>query len=113
MSPSVPKCNLDGGGSSEANEAILRGRSVSNKGVLFSVPETSQDFTGETEGDEGISCCNFVNKVCPPFSAFSKQGLPLVGAFDPNFFHDSSVSSVLPSRCQLFFSILLESSFAS
>ena len=67
----------------------------------------------ETEGDEGISCYNLVNKVRPTFSAFSKQGLPLVRAFDPNFFPDSSVSSVLPSRCQFFFSIPLESSFAS
>ena len=55
MSSSVLKRYLERGGSSEANRAILRGRSLSNKGVLASVPETSKDFTGETEGDEGIS----------------------------------------------------------
>ena len=33
-------------------------------------------------------------------------------AFDPNFLPYSSVSSILPSLCQPFFSIPLESSFA-
>ncbi|RVW92960.1 Transposon TX1 uncharacterized 149 kDa protein [Vitis vinifera] len=112
VSSSVPKLNLEGGGSSEANRAILRGRSLSNKGVLASVPETSKDFTGETEGDEGISRCNLVNKVRHPFLALSEQGLPWVGAFDPKFLLESSVSSVSPSCCQPLFSIPLESSFA-
>ena len=112
VSSSVPKLNLEGGGSSEANRAILRGRSLSNKGVLASVPETSKDFTGETEGDEGISQCNLVNKVRHPFLALSEQGLPWVGAFDPKFLLESSVSSVSPSCCQPLFSIPLESSFA-
>ena len=48
----------------------------------------------------------------PPFLALSEQGLPLVGAFDPKFLPESSVSSVRPSRCQPLFSIPLESSFA-
>ncbi|RVW36396.1 putative ribonuclease H protein [Vitis vinifera] len=112
VSSSVPKLNLEGGGSSEANRAILRGRSLSNKGVLAPVPETSKDFTGETEGDEGISQCNLVNKVRHPFLALSEQGLPWVGAFDPKFLLESSVSSVSPSCCQPLFSIPLESSFA-
>ena len=112
MSSSVPKRNLEGGGSSEANLAILRGRSLSSKGVLSPIPKTSQDFIKETEGDEGISDCNLVNKVRPPFSAFSEQGLPLVGAFDPKFLPNSYVSFVRPSHCQPFFPILLELSFA-
>ena len=72
VSPFALKHNLDGGGSVEANLAIFRGSSVSNKGVLSPVPKTSQDFIGETEGDKGISRCSLVNKVCPPISAFSE-----------------------------------------
>ena len=42
VSPSAPKRNLDGGGSTKANLAIFRGKPVSNKGVLSPVPETFQ-----------------------------------------------------------------------
>ncbi|RVW46833.1 hypothetical protein CK203_075657 [Vitis vinifera] len=87
VSTSVPKRNLDGGGSSEANRAILRGRSVSNKGILSPISKTPKI----SPGDRGrrISRCNLVNKVCllsQLLSSFSEQGLPLVGAFHPNFF---------------------------
>ena len=99
MSPFTPKCNLDGGGSAEANLAIFQGSSVSNKGVLSPVPETSQDFTGETEGDKGMSRCSLVNKVCPPFLASSEQGHPLAGSFAPKSLPVSSVSAVHPFRC--------------
>ncbi|RVX09483.1 hypothetical protein CK203_015263 [Vitis vinifera] len=117
--PAVPlssKLQRLGSFAKEANRAILRGRSVSNKGVLSLISKTSQDFTGETEG-ERISRCNLVNKVCSSFlsflrAAFSEQGLPLVGAFHPNFLPDSSVSFVLPSDVSFFF-IPLESSFTS
>ena len=103
MLPFAPKCNLDGGGSMEANLTIFRGGSVSNKGVFSPIPETSQVFIGETEGDEGISCCNLVNKVCPPFSASSEQVHPLARAFAPKSLPVSSVSTVHHFRCQPFF----------
>ena len=69
---SDPKRNLEGGGSSEAMRATLWGGSLSSKSDLSPVPKTSKDFSGETEGDEGISRCNLVNKVRPPFSALSE-----------------------------------------
>ncbi|RVX18326.1 LINE-1 retrotransposable element ORF2 protein [Vitis vinifera] len=72
-----------GGGSAEANLAIFQGSSVSNKDVLSPVPETTQDFTGEIEGDKGMSRCSLVSKVCPPFLASSEQGHPLAGSFAP------------------------------
>ena len=52
-----------------------------------------------------------VNKVRPPFLAVSERDLPLVGAFEPKFLPESSVSVVHPSRCQPFSSFSLESSF--
>ena len=103
MLPFAPKHNLDGGGSTEANLAIFRGGSVSNKGVFSPIPETSQVFIGETEGDEGISCCNLVNKACPPFSASSEQIHPLARAFASKSLPVSSVSTVHHFRCQPFF----------
>ena len=105
VSPCAPKCNLDGGGSAEANLAIFWGSSISNKGVLSPVPEISQDITGETKGDEGLSRCSLVNKVCLPFSASSEQGHPLVRAFVPKSLPVSSISVVHPFRCRPFFSI--------
>ena len=54
MLPFALKRNLDGGISVQANLAIFRGSSVFNQGVLSPVPEISQDFTEETEGDEGL-----------------------------------------------------------
>ncbi|KAL6348507.1 hypothetical protein AAG906_009967 [Vitis piasezkii] len=66
-----------------------------------------------TEGDEGISPCNWVKKVRPPSLALSEKDLPLVGAFNPNILSDSSVSSVIPSRCQAFSPFPLESSLVS
>ena len=47
----------------------------------------------------------------PPFLALSEQDLPLVGAFEPKFLPESSVSLVHPSCCQPFSSFPLESSF--
>ena len=113
VSSFAPKRNLDGGGSAEANLAIFRCILVSNKGVLSPVPEISQDITGETKGDEGLSRCSLVNKVCLPFSASSEQGHPLVRAFVPKSLPVSSVFAVTFFRCQPFFSIPLESNFAS
>ena len=93
--------------------AIFRCSSVSNKGVLSPVLEISQDIIGETEGDEGLSRCSMVNKVRLPFSTSSEQGHPLAGAFVPKSLPVSSVSAVSSFRCQPFFSIPLESNFAS
>ena len=99
MSPSSPKHNLVGGGFAEANLAIFQGSSVSNKDVLSPVPETTQDFTGEIEGDKGMSRCSLVSKVCPPFLASSEQGHPLAGSFAPKSLPVSSVFAVHPFRC--------------
>ena len=66
-----------------------------------------------TEGDEGISPCNWVKKVRHPSLALSEKDLPLDGAFNPNILSDSSVSSVLPALCQAFSPIPLESSLVS
>ena len=113
MSPCAPKCNLDGGGSAEANLAIFWGSSISNKGVLSPVPEISQDITGETKGDEGLSRCSMVNKVCLPFSASFEKGHPLAGAFVPKSLPVYSVSVFHSFRCQPISSIPLESNFVS
>ena len=109
----VPKRNLDGDGAPEANRGFIWGRSVFKKGALSSVSEKSRRFTGGIEGDEGISTCNWVKKVSPPSVALSEKDLPLDGAFNPNILSDSSVSSVIPSRCQAFSPIPLESSLVS
>ncbi|RVW27818.1 hypothetical protein CK203_107068 [Vitis vinifera] len=55
--------------------ATLWGGSLSSNSDLSPVPETSKDFSGETEGVEGISRCNLVNKPsqCQPFSSFSLE----------------------------------------
>ena len=105
MSSSTPKRNLDGGGSAEANLAIFRGKPVSNKGVLPPAPETSQVFTREIEGGDEFSRCSLANKVCPPFSASSKQGHPLAGALAPKSLPFSSVFAIHLFWCQLFFRI--------
>ena len=96
VSPSAPKRNLDGGGFTEANLSIFRGKPVSNKGVLSPVPETFQVFIGKIEGGDGFSRCGLANKVCPPFSTSAEQGHPLVGAFAPKSLPISSVSVVRP-----------------
>ena len=96
---STPKRNLEGGGSPEANRDTFRGKSRSSKSDLSPGLETSKAFTGETEGEEGISQCKLVNKVRPPFLAVFERDLPLVGAFEPKFLPESSVSLVHPSRC--------------
>ena len=102
MKSLAPKRNLDGDGAPEANRGFIWGRSVFKNGALSPVSKKSRHFTGGIEGDEGISLCNWVKKVRPPSLALSEKGLPLVGAFNPNILSDSSVSSVLPSRCQAF-----------
>ena len=96
---STPKRNLEGGGSSEANQDTFRSKSLSSKSDLSPGSETSKVFIGETERDEGISQCKLVNKVRPPFLALSEQDLPLVGAFEPKFLPEPSVSLVHPSHC--------------
>ncbi|RVW77727.1 Transposon TX1 uncharacterized 149 kDa protein [Vitis vinifera] len=81
--------------------SLRKAQSKIRGGVFY--PEANiQSFTGETEGDEGISQCKLVNKVRPPFLALSEQDLPLVGAFEPKFLLESSVSLVHPSRCVAF-----------
>ena len=109
----VPKRNLDGDGAPEANRGFIWGRSVFKKGALSPVSEKSRRVTEGTEGDEGISPCNWVKKVRPPSLALSEKDLPLVGAFNPNILSVSSVSSVIPSRCQAFSPFPLESSLVS
>ena len=99
----APKCNLDGGGSMEANLTIFRCSLVSNKGVVSPVPKISQDITGETEKDEGLSCCSLVNKMCLPFSASSEQDHHLARAFVPKSLPVSSVSTVSSFWCPPFF----------
>ncbi|RVW99859.1 hypothetical protein CK203_029193 [Vitis vinifera] len=109
----APMRNLDGDGAPEANRGFIWGRSVFKKGALSPVSEKSRHFTEGTEGDEGISPCNWVKKVRPPSLALSEKDLPLGGAFNPNILSDSSISSILPSRCQAFSPIPLESSLVS
>ena len=109
---SSPKRNLEGGGSTEANRDTFRGKSLSSNSDLSPGSKTSKVFTGETEGDDGISQCKLVNKVRSLFLALFEQDLLLVGAFEPKFLLESSVSLVHPSRCQPFSSFPLESSFA-
>ncbi|RVX05721.1 Transposon TX1 uncharacterized 149 kDa protein [Vitis vinifera] len=109
----APKRNLDGDGAPEANRGFIRGRSVFKKGALSPVSEKSRRFTGGTEGDEGISPCNWVKKVRPPSLALSEKDLPLAGAFNPNILSESSVSSVIPSRRLAFSPFPLESSLVS
>ena len=96
---STPKRNLEGGGSSEANQDTFRSKSLSSKSDLSPGSETSKVFIGEIERDEGISQCKLVNKVRPPFLALFEQDLPLVGAFEPKFLPEPSVSLVHPSHC--------------
>ena len=99
---STPKRNLKGGGSPEANRDTFRGKYRSRKSDLSTGFETSKAFTGETEGEEGILQCKLVNKVRTPFLAVFERDFPLVGAFEPNFLPETSVSLVHPSRCQSF-----------
>ena len=109
---STPKRNLKGGGSPEANRDTFRGKYRSRKSDLSTGFETSKAFTGETKGEEGILQCKLVNKVRTPFLAVFERDFPLVGAFEPNFLPETSVSLVHPSRCHSFSSIPLESSYA-
>ncbi|RVX07687.1 hypothetical protein CK203_021949 [Vitis vinifera] len=68
-----PKRNLEGGGSRRQIETLF-GANLSPVKRSFSWFKTSKVFTGETEGDEGISQCKLVNK---PFSSFRwSQALP-------------------------------------
>ena len=99
---STPKRNLKGGGSPEANRDTFRGKYRSRKSDLSTGFETSKAFTGETKGEEGILQCKLVNKVRTPFLAVFERDFPLVGAFEPNFLPETSVSLVHPSRCQSF-----------
>ena len=113
MSHFVPKRKLDGGVSAEANVAIFRGNSIFNQGVIFPILEISQDFTVETEGDEGLSCCSLTNKVCLPFSASFEKGHILARAFVSKSLPVSSVSAFYSFQCQPISSILLELNFVS
>ena len=109
MLPFALKRKLDGGVSVEANLPIFRGSSVFNRGS----PENFQDFTMKIEGDEGLSHCSLVNKVCPPFSASFEKGHPLVGAFVPKSLPVSSVFASHYFWCQPVSLIPLESNFVS
>ncbi|RVW70784.1 hypothetical protein CK203_058030 [Vitis vinifera] len=109
----APKRNLDGDGAPEENRGFILGQISLQKGRPFSCFRKIPTLHRGTEGDEGISPCNWVKKVRPPSLALSEKDLPLVGAFNPNILSDSSVSSVLPSLCQAFSPIPLESSLVS
>ena len=97
----------------KANLAIFWGSLVFNQGIISPVPEISQDFTMETEGDEGLLRCSLANKVCLPFSASFEKGHPLAGAFVPKSLPVYSVSVFHSFRCQPISLIPLESNFVS
>ncbi|RVW15776.1 hypothetical protein CK203_105554 [Vitis vinifera] len=109
----VPKRNLDGDGAPEANRGFIWGRSVFKKGALSPVSEKSRRFTGGTEGDEGISTCNWVKKVRPPSLALSEKDLPLVGLLIQIFFPTPLFLRLFLLDVRLFLSIPLESSLVS
>ncbi|RVW38699.1 hypothetical protein CK203_077511 [Vitis vinifera] len=64
---------------------------------------------------KGVAFCTetLANKVCLPLSVSSEQGHPLAGAFVPKSLPASFVSAIHSFRCQPFYSIPLESNFAS
>ena len=113
MSPFASRSKLDESVAAEANLAIFRGSSVFNQGVSSCGPEISKDFTVETEGDEGLSCCSLTNKVCLPFSASFEKGHILARAFVSKSLPVSSVSAFYSFQCQPISSILLELNFVS
>ncbi|RVW78773.1 hypothetical protein CK203_050954 [Vitis vinifera] len=80
VSPSVPKRNQDGGGSSEANEAILRGRSVSNKAFFLLFQKPPKISPGKQKETKGFHVASKASSPKPkpltlPLEGFQVEGL--------------------------------------